>query len=376
MITLTGRKEEDMIENKLIFNKKSSVIDRIKGESIPLVMYGAGTMALDVLDILNGSGIDIDCVVVDDEYYSEGDTLKGLAVKPLSRISDEYDRFNIILGRADYTKAETLNGMAGLANVFYLTSPIYKMTDDITDEDIAKYKEIYDKTYELLADDLSKKVFLSHLNARINDDASMIFPFYNTPQSYFKNDIWTITDDCCFLDIGAYTGDTVRQYRSINEDGHIWAFEADKTNYEKVRATVRELNITNIETFNNALWSTHTRAYWGGPEKKNRETGFVDTSGAGEQVELYTVDELMEKRSRKVGLLKINFPGAEEVIKGAYNIIKEDYPYLALRVGFNKHEIATVPLWIKENFPSYKLYMRYNMCIPAGLCLYGVSQGV
>ncbi len=365
-----------MFENKLKFNNTVPVIDRIKSESIPLVMYGAGTMAIDVLDILGDNDIDVSCVVVDDEYYSDGSSLKSLPVRPISSISDEYDSFSIILGRADYTKASALAGMPGLVNVYYLTSPIYKMTERITDDVIAKHRDIYEKTYELLEDDLSKDVFISYLNARINDDASMIFPFYTKAQSYFDNDIWKISKDCSFLDIGAYTGDTVRQYRSISKDGYIWAFEADKTNYEKVLSTTREYGNDNIMVFNNALWSSHTRAYWGGPEKKNQETGFVDTSGGNESVELYTVDELMGNRDRKVGLLKINFPGAEEVIKGAYNIIKEDSPYLALRVGFNRHEIATVPLWLRENFPSYRLYMRYNMCIPAGLCLYGVSQGV
>ncbi len=364
-----------MVENRLQYNNNEPVINRIKRDPFPLIIYGAGTMAIDVLDILNSNGIDISGVVVDDEYFSAGSFLKGIPVVRFSKIRSLYENYSIILGRADYTKAESLKGTPGLNSVYYLTSPIYKLSENISRDEITRYSEIYNETYDALEDDKSRDVFISWINSRINDDASMIFPYYSGSQDYFVNDIWSVADECSFLDIGAYTGDTVSRYFTLCGNGHAWAFEADKTNFETLRGMVEEMNISDsVELFNNALWSEHSFAFWGGPSEKNQETGFVDMNNGTDKVELYTVDELLQNRNRKVGLLKINFPGAEEVIKGAKGIILEDMPYLTVRVGFNKHEIATVPVWIKRNFPSYKIYMRYNMCIPAGLCLYATKE--
>lgn len=112
-------------------------------------------------------------------------------------------------------------------------------------EDMEGRKEAYQMIYDILADDLSKKCMISYLNARIKNDKSCVFPCYEREQTYFDNTVFQVSEGDNYIDIGAYTGDTIQLfYEACNgKPGKIWTFEGDGSLEPTIRNTILKLGI-------------------------------------------------------------------------------------------------------------------------------------
>jgi len=51
-------------------NKKEMILEKLRESTVPLVMYGAGSYALDVMKFLDRNGITVDAICVDAEYLN------------------------------------------------------------------------------------------------------------------------------------------------------------------------------------------------------------------------------------------------------------------------------------------------------------------
>ena len=366
-----------MIEEQLEFRGSDAVITRIKKDDVPLYIWGCGTTGLNVKHYLEENGVGIKGVFVDGKYWSLGSELDGMAVNRLEDVLSHNEKISVVMGLADYSKGEQLKSKSSLIKeVYYITSPGYMMTESLTKEDVERHLEKYDKTWHLVEDQLSRDVFISWLNARINDDATYVFPYYTGNMGYFKNDIYSIGSNEGYIDIGAYNGDSIKRFIECcnGKYSHIWAIEADDTNYEALIACIEKNEYDDITPIRRAVWSKKGRGIMN-PVMGNPETVMVSFDQDKGDKELFTVDEIADEYSIESSLIKINFPGADYVLRGACRLIQRDHPKIAVRVGFNKYEIGIVPELIKEIYAGYKLYLRYNYCVTSGLCLYAVCDG-
>lgn len=63
----------------------------------------------------------------------------------------------------------------------------------------------------------------------------------------------------------------------------------------------------------------------------------------------------------KVTFIKMDIEGSElEALKGAVNVIKRDKPRMAICVYHKPEDLYTIPQWIKQTEPDYKLYLRQH----------------
>ena len=170
----------------------------------------------------------------------------------------------------------------------------------------------------------------------------------------------SLEQESTFLDIGAYTGDTIRKYYDYtqNKFKYIWAIEGQKDSYSKLLQTIDELKISDdrISAFDSILWSEPTQLSIDS-KTGSIEDAEVSSDNNGECVDATTVDQLLEERSKKVNLLKINFPGAQEVLKGSKRVISEDKPLIAIVVGWGPYDVYEIPEIIRSFEPHYQLYL-------------------
>lgn len=353
---------------------KSDPIHRLKASGLPIFVYGGGSFARDILHYLKCSEISVEGIFVDVGGFVLPDILEHYGVRQVS-IKEIDSPCYVVMGMANYLKGKTLINK-NIKEVFYLSVYPYGDKGVFSKEDIEKHKEDYQSTYELLADDLSKRCMVSYLNSRIKNDASCVFSCYEREQTYFDNTVFHVNEGENYIDIGAYTGDTIELfYEACNrKPGKIWAFEGDGSLEPTIRKTISELAVeTKTELIITGLWSEKKKLFFLKSDH-NLEEGTITGNDTGLPINADSVDHILQDKSECVNIIKVNFPNADEVLKGCSRIISKDKPKLAVVVGFFDKLIYDVPQIVLKVDASYKIYLRYNSAMPAKPVMYAVSD--
>lgn len=173
-------------------------------------------------------------------------------------------------------------------------------------------------------------------------------------------------DDEVFLDIGCYTGDTIKEFLDKNTKfDKIISFEPDLENYEKAKKNI-ETYCRDYKINNNKIllypYGVGAQSVMGGFERFEETNGegskFISNNdGAGnDMVKLVSIDEFIEQ---KYTILKADVESFEyQVLVGARKSIKKWKPRLAICVYHNIFDFIQLPLLIKEFVPDYKI----NIC--------------
>lgn len=183
-----------------------------------------------------------------------------------------------------------------------------------------------------------------------------LMPSICEPNQYFVPNLMPLSDDECYVDIGAYDGDTLRHFTSANQGKfeQIHAFEIDPVNYRLLEKNVSDLpNPERIHTHNMGIWDTECDINFS--EGKSQTT-----VGQGEnKAHVVPLDSILA--GQRVTLIKMDIEGAElHALSGAQNIIRKQHPKLAICVYHHISHLWKIPLYIRELLPDHKLYLRHH----------------
>ncbi len=363
------------LKERLDFSEvKSNPIEELRTSEYPVLVYGGGSFARDILHVLKQNEIRAEGVFVDDGGFVLPDIFEDYKVRqfPIDKI--DFPCY-VVMGMANYLKGRELKN-ENIKKVFYISFYPYGDQRTSTEETVRENMDDYQAVYDLLADNLSRDCMVSYLNARIKNDAGCVFPCYEREQTYFENTVFRVKEGENYVDIGAYTGDTIRLFFDAcnGKPGKIWAFEGDRSLEGTIRSTIKELEIEDrTELFITGLWSGRKTLFFSKAEH-NMEEGTVTNDSTGLSIEVDTVDHILRNRQGKVDMLKINFANADKALRGCMRIIAEDRPKLAVVVGFFDSLICDIPGIVREADASYKIFFRYNSAIPAKLVMYAVPK--
>ncbi len=337
-------------------------------EKLPLILWGAGEVSGAVKEYLEQNNILITAVWLDGRI--ENNTFGNVPVMSLQKIKEKYSRFNVILGHSNYDLGdEILKKEQQINKVFYFCSILYSQYHNIDYKFIMDHLKEYFLTYEKLQDKQSQRAMIAYLNARMNNNVKYIKECMNgRQQDYFQNDIFQVGDKECYVDVGAYTGDTIDLFlkRCSGKYSQIYAFEPEEKNFRELQLYVENNNIQNISLYNIGTWKEKGTLFFSGREKQKSS---IITFESGFKITVDTLDNILYGKS--VSFIKINFyNGVLETLMGAKNILWSCKPKLAITVGFDEWALINIPGLIKEIVPEYRLYLRYNRCMPACLVLY------
>lgn len=356
---------------------KRDVIDEIRKEKIPLVMWGCGEFADEVYSYLLKHGIELDDVFVDDEYYCNELSLKNKKVISCSELKQKYQSINIILGCSNYEKREILQRREYVNKVFYLFSVNYGIFEKTPFSYIQDYELEFQKVYDLLGDEKSKENFVAFLRTRITGNNDYIEQILKEEFSFFNNDIFRVGNDEVFIDVGAYDGDTIRSFLSENDGKYkyIYALEPDINNLHRLQNYIGENNLKDIFTTELGAWSHKGKISFSLLNEQISSVVLQDNKmNANSVIDVDTLDNMFKYKD-KVTLIKINYlEGVKEALEGARGLLKTHCPKLAITVGFDCKNIRSIPLVIKEANKNYKLYLRFNRGMVSALTLYAVVE--
>lgn len=217
--------------------------------------------------------------------------------------------------------------------------------------------ESIERLYNRLEDYRSKHVMIMILKNWLTfsyEDISRVKE--NCFTSYFDMDLLMCDENEVFVDLGAWRGDTVDDYRYTygpNCYKRIYCYEIEEKNVEKLHE--RFDFVPNIVIR---------------PVGASKENGIMYLSDNGtsdaqslvsfgsKEVKTVALDQDI---TEKITFLKTDIEGAEQdAIRGAQEHIRNDKPKLAISIYHSNKDLFSIFELIEQIQPGYHFYLRYN----------------
>lgn len=234
------------------------------------------------------------------------------------------------------------------------------------------------QAFDLLEEDASRHAFLAQIRLRLGAD----FEGLGSPApgaQYFPG-LLSLSTDECFVDCGAYTGDSIQAF--ISQTGNAYrkviAFEADPA------------VLLGLETFVEGIGP---RAALHKAAVGNR-SGWVRFSGngigggsvsqaSGVEVPCVRLDDALA--DEHVSFIKMDIEGAElQALEGARRLIRRDRPVLAVCGYHTPDHLWRVPVLLKSLAPDSPILVRSHCAdgldtvwysVPPERCSYPSANG-
>jgi FkbM family methyltransferase len=206
--------------------------------------------------------------------------------------------------------------------------------------------------FDLLHDEPSRQSFAAQLQLRLHADFDCIGnPFPG--EQYFPG-VFSLATDECFVDCGAYTGDTLESFiaQTGNHFRKVIAFEADPAVLPELQRFVNRVG-TRAVLRNVAVGAHNGVVHFAG----DGMGGGSITAGSGREVPCVRLDDALAHE--RVSFIKMDIEGAElQALEGTHRVIWRDRPVLAV-CGYHKPDhLWRVLTSLKNHAPDSALFLR------------------
>jgi FkbM family methyltransferase len=312
---------------------------------------------------------------VDDAYYSEN-ILNGVQVIRFSEWVKQYDTKDILVfGFMSYAQAQCKLGSGDLPKevlyVFFAFPYSFNQNGAWIDyEYYHEHMDEFENVGERLKDEYSKELYKAYISSQMTGDIDAI-QIYSESNQYFADFMPDAYD--VFIDIGAYTGDTLieakKQMRSVKR---YVAFEPDEDNIAALKNNIDKYSIANVQIIEKGAYETSGTLSF----SSDGSSSTISEDG-DEKISVCALDDVIHlKEDEKKILIKMDIEGSEVyAIRGAKKLIKEHHPYLAICVYHKRDDLITIPHLLDEiSNNGYSYYLRYYGDNFRELVLYAVPN--
>lgn len=340
-----------------LLNEKENIWDFLARDEKPVVIYGMGNGAEKIIANLKDYGVEVSDIFASDEFV-RGHSFLGYKVMKYSDICDKYEDFNVVLAFASHLE-DVLERIKNISREHTVLAPDVPVAGGglFTVEFVKENESKFDFVYEHLADEESKRVYLDIINFKISGKVEYLFGSFCDKRAVYR-DILRLTDSEAIVDLGAYDGDTIREFTDFTggKYKHIYALEPDKRNFKKLAKNTE--NMANTDIYNMGAWSKRDTLIFDTQAGRNSRL-----SSKGEPVEVTDIDSLI---TCPVTLLKMDIEGSElQALCGAEKIIKKYKPKLYICAYHRNEDLFTLPIKILQLDERYRIFFRHSAYIPA-----------
>jgi FkbM family methyltransferase len=228
------------------------------------------------------------------------------------------------------------------------------------------------RAFGLFSDSESRRLLLSHVSLQLTGDFS-VAPRPSASGRYFPEGLYEPSIAECFVDCGAYNGDTVREFTawSRGQFRRIIAFEPDPVSFAALeRCVFEDLKLgARVVTKRCATGRAAARVLFSASAS---EEAAVSNEGSLE-VDCVTLDQALA--DERPTLIKMDIEGAElETIEGAQQVIRRDQPIMVVCLYHRQSDLWRIPLMIRELEPNSRLYLRQHEADGWELVCYSVPE--
>ncbi|MCC8131925.1 MAG: FkbM family methyltransferase [Oscillospiraceae bacterium] len=337
------------------FLSLDSYLDILKSTDEPIFIYGMGDGCLKLLRIFDKYGIPCAGIFASDEFVRDK-TFEGHKIRKLSEIESQVEKFTVVLafGAGYQELRDKIDGIEKRHRLFVPDMPVIGeglFTKEYLSENFDKIVEVYD----LLGDEQSKYCFEKLIEYKIT---GLLEPLRACESLPDENPL-VLRSDEIYLDLGAYTGDTVADFLRATGGKYrkIYAVEPNGRNFRKLSENTASL--PDISLINAAIGSEDgvTRVLKGGGR-------MIRKSDSGVEIQVRSVDSILDNSD--CTYIKMDIEGEEQAaLSGARSTIEKCSPKLNIAIYHRVGDLFELPLMVHEMNPGYKLFIRHYPYYPA-----------
>ena len=331
---------------------------QLKTADKPIILYGMGNGADKVLSVFSRYGIEAAGVFASDGF-ARGNLFHGFPVRTYRETCEAFGDFIVVVSfasaRVDVT--ENVLRIAAERETYIPDLPVAGgqvwtagFAADHADElavarslfSDARSREVFDLVCEARTTGRIEPLIAS------SDPASSPWDGILRPERYHT-----------FADLGAYTGDTIAELRSVAPSlGSVYAVEPDRRSFDKLNAYLNSSGLR-FKAVRAAAWN-----------KDGASLPFTDGTGRGSSVgngktdiPTVTLDSLVG--GDRVDYIKYDVEGSEaEALEGSRRIIERCSPDLRIALYHRPGDIFRLTFAVHEMLPRHKLFLRRARSFP------------
>lgn len=331
--------------------------ENLQATDKPILLYGMGNGADMIIKVMESYGIEYQDTFASDGFV-RGHSFHGKRVLSFSEAKEKYGDFVIIITFAVHDDP-TMNFISELSDNFELYAPTVSVVDGspFTFEFFKENEDHFRKAYEMLSDEKSKSDYLDILRFKLSCDVKYLLKTHSEKMKLYE-DILPLSEDEFIVDLGAYDGDTIREFLTVTEGKYkkIIAMEPDEKNFRKLERKTEGLD--NLVRLNMGAWDKEETLYFA--KKSGRNSRLED---GGIPVQFNSVDNIADG---EVTFIKMDIEGAElKALDGAKETVAKYRPKLYVCAYHRNEDMFVLPFKIKELYEGYKIYFRQHPYIPA-----------
>ncbi len=336
-----------------------SVCETLTKSGLPVYLYGTGDGADKILDYLTACGIRVRGVFASDGFVRDR-SFRGYKVESLHDVEAREGKVACVLCFGLEGK-EAFSFLQPLADRHLLLAPALPVygTGRLDHAMLAERRADCERIFGWLSDELSRKLYRDVLAYHLTGGISYLQSDADTldvPRGY-------ILHKQIHIDVGAYDGDTAREYLRMNPDvERILAFEPDDKTYRKL---VENTDPRRVICMHAACGAKDGNASHGGSGR-----GSHLEHGEG-TVQVRSLDSVcgypfVGSHGMAVGSIKIDAEGEDSaVLHGAANLITACRPAICVSAYHRASDLFDLPFMLKRLDYRSELYFRKKPYVPA-----------
>lgn len=336
---------------------------RLKCSEKPILLYGMGDGADKVLDVCSEKGIKVSGVFASDGF-AKNKLFRGFTVTDYSTAKGNFGSFTVLLSFAS-SRTEVIENILKIAHEQELYCPDVPVFGDglfdksFVQENFEKFKECY----RLFSDEKSKENYINLILGKMTGDIRYLIEAETDVSEAYENIIQP-KQQSHYVDIGAYNGDTIREYLSFaGACNKITAFEPDLKNYNKLILYAESSGIDASSLHNIAAWDKEETLTFYSRSGRNSAGTTSHKNVKSTSVKADRADSYIDS---SVDFINIDAEGSDRrVILGLKETIKKYYPTISCAVYHRNEDFFDIPLLLKSIYGDCELYIRHFPYFPA-----------
>lgn len=345
---------------RLVWREEELLWARLKRLAKPLVLYGMGDGADKLLSALAQYGLRPAGIFASDEFV-RGQSFHGLPVLTYAQARERFGAMCVLVSFGT-ERPEVLARIRALTQEQEVYAPHLPLFGGALFDGAftAAHESDLLAAAEVWADEPSRRVYENYLAYLCTGKPQYLWAAESPRDAAWR--LLDLHDNEVYLDLGAYDGDTVRDFLRLTNGAYnqIWALEPDQKNYRKLAANCGDLR--DFHALPLAVWSEGGSLPFAGRAGRNSA---LKADAAGETA-VVSLDGLwQDEMNVPPTVIKFDVEGAEEqALLGAARLLAERKPKLALAAYHRTEDIYRLPLLLKRLNPAYRLYLRHHPYIP------------